>query len=141
LLLHLLSRTRSPRKAQQSGKAERLALAVPTMEIPLSFIDGAFVPIDLSPRNWQKLASKFRIVEASSLDAHRLRFQHGSLPEECQNSTSFVHSYPLDQLAHNFQIAPIRRDKSELLLGGLKDAEGGVRRAIDNLNVFHAVNL
>jgi hypothetical protein len=80
-----------------------------------------------------------RIVEERSVDAVGLLLEDRAFPHRCHDFFSFGLSQPFYHVLDGVDISSIRENQSELLVGRLKDAEGAVHLAIDDLNVLHPV--
>ena len=79
----------------------------------------------------------FIIVEERPVQPECLPLQDRPIPKRFKQPACFCLTKSLDQLFHQFHIAAVGKYCLKLFISCLEYAEGGIARAVDDLDVFH----
>ena len=126
---------------RQAGRLQPRHSAVGAKEAALGFVYGAFLPVHFALARGEELLPVEPLIVERAVDASRLPFQNGTLPERAENVPSLAPVYPLEKILDELHVPTVGENSLELFIGGLEQAEGGVQSAVDDLDVLHETSL
>src|SRR5262249_33446319 len=105
-------------------------------QLSLSVIDRMLIKIDLTLGGWHVLPSGLVVVIECAMNTMSVALQDRALPNGVQYKVRLGFAHTLGKILPDFHVLTNGREYlSKLVISDLKQTEGGVSSAVDNLNV------
>ena len=79
----------------------------------------------------------FAVVKQRAVNTDCVTFQNWALPNGINDAASLFFTEAVDDVFHNLHFTPAREYRVKLFIGRLKQTEGRVSCAVNNLDVLH----